>query len=79
MSEQLDRKSIGIELDAHNVDLIQNRLAEKRESDDLSRFFKDYGCTPDLETIWGQEGFNRKFDSADETTAGQLAFLESNQ
>ncbi len=53
VSEQLERKSIGIEIDIHNVKLIQNRLAEQRESDDVSRFFKDYTCTPDLETIWG--------------------------
>ena len=32
VAEQLTRKSIGIELDRHNVALIQNRLAEQRES-----------------------------------------------
>ena len=53
VSKQLGRKSIGIEIDAFNVELIQNRLAEQRESDYVSRFFKDYTCTPDLETIWG--------------------------
>ena len=55
VAEQLGRKSIGIELDSHNVTLIENRLAERRESDDVSRFFKDYACTPDLEAIWGRE------------------------
>ncbi len=54
VSEQLGRKSIGIEIDAFNVELIQNRLAEQRESDDVSRFFKDYVCTSDLEAIWGK-------------------------
>ena len=78
VSEQLDRKSIGIELDAHNVDLIQSRLAEKRESDDVSRFFKDYTCTPDLETIWAEHKMNEKFGASDEA-AEQMAFLESNQ
>ncbi len=53
VSEQLARKSIGIEIDAFNVELIQNRLAEQRESDDASRFFKDYACTSDLEVILG--------------------------
>ncbi len=52
VSEQLGRKSIGIEIDAFNVELIQNRLAEHRDADDVSRFFKDYACTSDLETIW---------------------------
>ncbi len=55
VSEQLARKSIGIELDAFNVELIQNRLAEQRESDDVSRCLKDYVCTPNLELIWGKE------------------------
>lgn len=53
VSQQIHRKSIGIELDAFNVELIQNRLAEQRDADDVSRFFKDYVCTSDLETIWG--------------------------
>ena len=79
VAEQLGRKSVGIELDSQNVTLIENRLAERRESDDVSRFFKDYACTPDLETIWGECGLNRKSSSSDEFTAEQLALLESNQ
>ncbi len=51
VAAQLGRKSIGIELDAQNVMLIQNRLAEQRESDDVSRFFNDYTYTPGLEAI----------------------------
>ena len=77
VAEQLGRKSIGVELDSHNVTLIQNRLAERRDSDDVSRFFKDYTCTPNLEAIWGKYGLNRKCESSDETTAEQMAFLES--
>ena len=40
VAEQLGRKSIGIELDSDNVTLIQNRFAERRDSDDVSRFFR---------------------------------------
>ena len=79
VAEQLGRKSIGIELDAHNVALIQNRLTEPRKSDDVSRFFRDYACTSDLESIWGIDRINEEFASSDETAAEQLAFLESNQ
>lgn len=79
VAEQLKRRSIGIELDSHNVAVIQNRLAEQRKSDDVSRFFKDYACTPDLETIWGARGLNRKSASSAETDSKQMAFLESNQ
>ena len=79
VAEQLRRCSIGIELDSHNIALIQNRLADQRKSDDVSRFFKDYACTPDLETIWGDHEPNRKFASSDETDTKQMAFLESDR
>ena len=53
VSQQLGRKSIGIEIDANNVEITQNRLSGQRKADDVSRFLKDYACTPDLDTIWG--------------------------
>lgn len=77
VAEQLGRKSIGIELDSENVALIEKRLAERRKSDDVSRFFKDYACTPDLAAIWGDSEMNRKFAASNEPTAKQLALLES--
>ena len=79
VAEQLGRHAIGIELDSHNVTLIQNRLAKERKSDDVSRFFNDYVYTPDLEAIWGERQLNRKLAPSDETDAKQMAFLESNQ
>lgn len=78
VAEQLNRKAIGIELDAQNVTLIQHRLAVLRKSDDVSRFFTDYTCTPDLEAIWGEQRLNKKLNASDEA-AEQMAFLESNQ
>ncbi|MYE88280.1 site-specific DNA-methyltransferase [Candidatus Poribacteria bacterium] len=54
VAEQLERKSIGIELDKINVKIIEERLAGKREADNISGSFKDYECTPDLATIWGR-------------------------
>jgi tRNA G10 N-methylase Trm11 len=54
VAEQLGRKSIGIELDKFNVNIIEERLAERRKADDISCLFKDYECTPDLEAIWGR-------------------------
>ncbi len=77
VAEQLGRKSVGIELDSENVALIERRLAEQRKSDDISRFFKDYACTPDLEGIWGDSEIDRKFAPSDKPTPKQLALLES--
>jgi DNA modification methylase len=53
VAEQLHRKAIGIELDKANVQLIQRRITEQRESDNASKFFKEYEHTPELKTIWG--------------------------
>ncbi len=74
VSEQLGRKSIGIELDADNVALIRNRLNERRESDHVSRFFKDYAYTPNLDAIWG----NERFAPPNSASSKQAALFESN-
>ena len=79
VAEQLERHAIGIELDAHNVALIQNRLAEQRKSDDVSRFFKDYACTPDLETIWGKTALTRQSTSPELSVSKQTTLFESKQ
>ena len=78
VAEQLGRKSIGIELDSQNVRLIGNRLAEQRESDDVSRFFNDYVCTPDLEAIWGKTILMRKPTPSALSASKQAALFESN-
>ena len=73
VAEQLDRKSIGVELDKVNIKIIEGRLAEKREADDVSSLFKDYECTPDLEAIWG------RIKSRAAVTLKQTELFESNQ
>ena len=78
VAEQLGRKSVGIELDSYNVELIENRLAKPRESDDVSRFFKDYVCTPDLEAIWGKTTPMRKSTPFALSVSKQAALFESN-
>ncbi len=63
VAEQLGRKPIGIELDKVNVEIIRERLAEKRKADDISGLFKDYECTPDLEIIWRTNALKRESTS----------------
>ena len=70
---QLGRESVGIELDKVNVEIIRERLAEKRKADDISSLFKDYECTSDLEAIWGQA------KSRVAATSKQIELFESNQ
>ena len=54
VASQLNRKSIGIELDPFNIEIIHERLSKERKADDVSRFLKDYACTEGLEEIWGE-------------------------
>ncbi len=73
VAEQLGRKSIGVELDQINVEIIRERLVKKREADDISNLFKAYECTPDLEAIWGRS------KSTVAATPKQAELFESNQ
>ncbi len=75
VSKQLERKSIGIELDKFNVELIHNRFTEKRESDDVLRYYKDYACTPDLEAIWE----NKQLVPHNPDFSKQMKLFESKQ
>ena len=74
VASQLNRKSIGIELDPHNVKIITERLAEKRKADDVSRFLKDYACTSELEAIQGKSISTAR----DSLSTKQTTLFESN-
>ena len=75
VASQLNRKSIGIELDPFNVEIIHNRLAEERKADDVSRFLEDYGCTEGFEAICGQ----REFTLSKSSATKQIGLFESHQ
>ena len=57
VASQLDRKSIGIEIDTKNVERIDNRLKTIRKSDSVNSIYKEYAHTPELDQIWSN---NRK-------------------
>ncbi len=52
VARQLQRPSIGVEIDPQNALLIKNRIASVRPNDNIARFRKDYLCTADLDTVW---------------------------
>jgi site-specific DNA-methyltransferase (adenine-specific) len=52
-AKQLKRNSVNIEIDKENVKIIEKRLAEKRKSDSLEKYFENYRCTENLDEIWG--------------------------
>jgi DNA modification methylase len=49
---QSERKSIGIEIDPDNVKCIKDRVRLIRETDDISKYYKDYIHTENLHKIW---------------------------
>lgn len=52
VSEQLGRKSIGIEVDSKNVDIIEQRLKQIRQADDVSKLREYYRFTKNLSSVW---------------------------
>ena len=52
VSNQLQRRSIGIELDHENISIIKNRINNPRQSDIIEKLRKDYFHTENLDTIW---------------------------
>jgi len=54
-AHQLQRNSVGIEIDPANADLIKKRLSNIREADLIQKYYNDYLCTENLPEIWGDE------------------------
>lgn len=60
VAKQLDRDAILIEKDNYYIDVIKERLENKRESDDISSLVEDYKYTENLEEIWGEDYRSQK-------------------
>jgi len=54
VAKQLQRNSIGIEIDSKNTNFIQQRLDNFRDSDIIEKYFKEYSCTENISEIWGE-------------------------
>ena len=52
---QLSRNSIGVEIDPKNVKMIEKRLEQIRDSDNIEKYYQDYIHTEDLSKIWGED------------------------
>lgn len=68
VANQLQRASIGIDIDPQNVDSIKERIAQPRTADDIERFYDDYRYTEDLGKIWGRtdNSTERKYGQSDD-------------
>lgn len=52
-AQQLNRNSVGIEIDPKNVKMIHARLEEIRDPDKVEKYYEDYIYTENLPAIWG--------------------------
>jgi site-specific DNA-methyltransferase (adenine-specific) len=52
VAKQLNRNSVGVEIDPSNVELIRKRLASLRTTDNISSYLQYYKYTKNLEQIW---------------------------
>jgi DNA modification methylase len=52
VANQLERNSIGIEIDPENVKIINSRLRSLRPSDSISQHYDYYRFTTNLKEIW---------------------------
>lgn len=52
VSEQLRRRSLGIEIDPENVRLIESRLESLRKADNVEKYHNYYKFTPNIDAIW---------------------------
>lgn len=52
-AQQLGRNNIGIEIDPKNVKMIQKRLEELWDADNVEKYYQDYAYTENLSELWG--------------------------
>ncbi|HPI20023.1 MAG TPA: site-specific DNA-methyltransferase [Candidatus Kapabacteria bacterium] len=66
VANQLNRNSVGIEIDPDNIDCISNRLNNLRKSDDIKKYYKDYIYTERLNEIWDTQYKNLEYTEKQE-------------
>lgn len=54
-AKQLNRRSIGLEIDPKNVECITNRLNTIKKEDSINKYFEDYRYTENLKNIIGEQ------------------------
>lgn len=59
VSKQLQRNSIGIEINPDNIKLIEKRISENRQSDNILKDRNYYRFTNNLDEIWPDVGLRR--------------------
>ncbi|WP_423907640.1 DNA methyltransferase [Candidatus Spongiihabitans sp.] len=58
VANQLQRKSIGVEIDPQNISRIEERINKLRVPDCVEKFFHYYRHTENIDAVWGKSGEN---------------------
>lgn len=66
---QVNRKSIGIEIDPKNVACIKERLETLRDADNIEPLYKDYLYTDNLAEVWGSELYKQQIKKTLQTAS----------
>jgi len=66
VANQLNRNSVGIEIDPDNIECISNRLNNLRKSDEIKKYYKDYIYTERLNEIWDTQSKNFEYTEKQE-------------
>ena len=74
-AHQLNRKSIGLEIDPKNVECITNRLKEIKKGDKIDKYLEDYKCTKNLSEIIGKKTLTIKNNDTLNTKNQELSLL----
>ncbi|MBD2580354.1 site-specific DNA-methyltransferase [Oscillatoria sp. FACHB-1406] len=53
VANQLNRRSISVEISPENVACVQERLTRLRKADNIHKYYGEYRCTENIEQIWG--------------------------
>lgn len=61
-ANQLQRNSIGIEMDPINVSCIEERFETFRTSDDLLKYYDYYRFTENIHKIWGEANLKHRYE-----------------
>jgi DNA modification methylase len=71
---QLNRRAVALEIAPENVACIERRIEEIRDADNIQKYYGDYLCTDNLDSIWGSTLRGEK-KARREKERGQLPLL----
>ncbi len=73
VASQLNRKSIGVEIDPKNIDCVKERINKLRPFDCVDKFLHYYRYTENIAAIWGKPSRNSYIKFTEEKTNDSIS------